>query len=474
MLAAAALPMAFAMSVVLHPFFAAAAATDCDPRPGAKDATFFRAPEPTSFVGAALRTTELADGKVLVGITGTFSDGAPKPVERSLLVRLNGDGTIDPSFTFAPGNFERVQQVHMLAVANDGTIAAATSGVGTEGFFYGHFYILREDGGTVFSAYTSVDGSALIRSLAWQPDGRVVLGGNFGAFQPNLPATLARLHADGSLDGSFTPPNDLSLVVGLCVQPDGKILALNSAINSAMLYRLRSDGSRDPDFQPAHFENLPYDWSPRSPVPVVLQPDGKILVAWSFTGVNGVPRASVARLNTNGSLDSTFNPGSGPARIWFPEMDLALQPDGRILLTGDFVAFDRANRRGVVRLQANGSVDLAFDAGASPDFLASITLLRDGRSLVTDFIPSFGGSMWPTRLLGDPAIQVEGPQFIDQERVRLRINSVPYERYVLQASSDLATWRDVATNSVVECQLAFTNNVAGRSAQFYRVQRRSE
>lgn len=113
----------------------------CDDPAGTIDSTFIRPPDLDSFVGAALDTVELPDRRILVGLFETYSTGGENAVERSLMVRLQADGTLDPSFTFESGALERVGAVHAFAVASNGVIAAATSGIGTEGFFYGHLHI---------------------------------------------------------------------------------------------------------------------------------------------------------------------------------------------------------------------------------------------------------------------------------------------------------------------------------------------
>src|SRR5262245_56889062 len=82
---------------------ARAAVSACPPPAGSIDGTFFRAPEPASFEGASLRTVELPDRKLLVGIFGALTTGGSEPIEHRLLARLNADGTMDPSFTFDPG-----------------------------------------------------------------------------------------------------------------------------------------------------------------------------------------------------------------------------------------------------------------------------------------------------------------------------------------------------------------------------------
>jgi hypothetical protein len=74
-------------------------------------------------------------------------------------------------------------------------------------------------------------------------------------------------------------------------------------------------------------------------------------------------------------------------------------------------------------------------------------------------------------LLGNPDIQLAGPELIDQGRVRLQIQSVPGERYLLQSSLDLVTWQDVLAKVALDCRLAFTNDVAAQPVQFYRMRR---
>jgi len=205
---------------------AESALLNCLAPAGSVDMGFFRAPQPDSFLGTALGAREIEGRKILVNMWGTFSSGGANPTQRDFMVRLNADGTVDPSFEFHAGDLERVRGVHAFAVSSNGTIAAASSGPGTDGFLYGHFHLTRPDGGLIFAAYTGIDNSRLIHSLVWQGDGRLLVGGDYVPFLPGMPGGLARLYTDGSLDASFSPPADLTWVIGLAVQSDGKILAL--------------------------------------------------------------------------------------------------------------------------------------------------------------------------------------------------------------------------------------------------------
>jgi len=83
---------------------------------------------------------------------------------------------------------------------------------------------------------------------------------------------------------------------------------------------------------------------------VALQPsDGKIVIGGSFTHVNGTTRNYVARLNVKGSVDSSFDSGTGPDdRVH----SLALQPDGKVLIGGSFSTYDGTTRNGIARVNA--------------------------------------------------------------------------------------------------------------------------
>ena len=93
---------------------------------------------------------------------------------------------------------------------------------------------------------------------------------------------------------------------------------------------------------------------------VIPQPDGKVIAAGRFTFANNVARNRIARFNFNGSLDTTFDPGTGADG----EITAAvLQPDGRIVVAGRFTSFNGFTHNGVCRLNANGSVDQTFGLG---------------------------------------------------------------------------------------------------------------
>jgi len=147
-----------------------------------------------------------------------------------------------------------------------------------------------------------------------------------------------------------------AFVGGAAVQPDGKLVVAGGA-DSLIIARYTLSGSLDSTFGASHngMQVSPFTVLPRA---VAVQPDGKIIVAGKGDGSLPVSFA-LFRLNPDGSTDSTFS--GGLVVINFPAesgiYDIALQPDGKIVVGGE-VSF--SNSFAFARLNANGSIDTTF------------------------------------------------------------------------------------------------------------------
>jgi uncharacterized delta-60 repeat protein len=170
----------------------------------------------------------------------------------------------------------------------------------------------------------------------------------------------------GSLDLSyaFVPVTFFYYYQGMALQPDGKLVIGGSG--SPLLKRLNTDGTLDSSFTPPAF-NAPIE-------AVALQPDGKIIVSGTFTGIPGAIR--IARLNPDGSLDTSFNVGGGPND---DPIAIVVQPDGKIVIGGYFTSVNLSAHRHIARLNADGSVDETFNAGAFQCY--ALALQPDGKIL---------------------------------------------------------------------------------------------
>jgi uncharacterized delta-60 repeat protein len=230
-------------------------------------------------------------------------------------------------------------------------------------------------------------GRGVVKSLAFQPDGKLLIGGSFVGLNNRARNNLARLQRDGRLDETFSPGFGADVFLDdVAVQPDGQILIVGpfTCFNGEPrqgIARLHPDGSLDATFHPSV--------DGYSPTCLALQSDGKILVGGAFTNVCGAPRKALARLNPDGSLDTSFDAASVMTASGASITALALQPDGKVLIAGQFVtAYDQP----LARLNSDGSRDLSFVTpqireSSNVGWLYSLALDEAGRILI-------GGRFW--------------------------------------------------------------------------------
>lgn len=207
---------------------------------------------------------------------------------------------------------------------------------------------------------------------------------------------VARVNPDGTLDEGFTlPQTELNPeAFAIAIQPNGKILVGGefdsySGTPCGGLVRLNTDGTLDDAFSlgPA----TPSGSGIRA---IVLLPDGKILIGGRFSSYQGVDRKSVARLNEDGTVDMSFDAGNGAEyNEWLATVNaMALRPDGRVVIGGDFTLFNGVARGGIAQLSADGALDPAFAQGAGGTDVRTLALLPDGAALVGGWFSTFHGS----------------------------------------------------------------------------------
>jgi len=323
------------------------------------------------------------DGKVIIG--GLFSgvNGTP----RAYLVRINTDGTLDA--TFNPGGAGPNAMVRALALQPDGRILIGGNGATYNGVFRGTVTRLNADG-TPDASFNGSGTSAggVVESIAVQPDGKILIGGSFPTFNGVPRSRIARLNADGSLDATFNPGSGFNnTVLSIVVQPDGKILVGGAftQYNGApvgIIVRLNADGSLDSTF------NTGAASANGSVESIVLQPDGRILVGGQFSFFNGAPALGVVRLTASGAIDTAINvPGTASGIV----TAVALQADGKILVGGVFNNGTSVSPS-LLRYNADGSPDISFAAGAADGSIFSLVVLPDGRILASGGFTRYNGA----------------------------------------------------------------------------------
>jgi uncharacterized delta-60 repeat protein/uncharacterized repeat protein (TIGR01451 family) len=240
--------------------------------------------------------------------------------------------------------------------------------------------------------------------------GHIVIGGGFTSFNGQSRYHVARLNGDGSLDTTFNPGLGADdNVWAVAVQSDGKTLIGGDFLtvngqNRPFLARLNSDGSVDATFDTSL---TPLNGTVQA---IVVSPDGTIYIGGDFTMVGGTSRNRIARLKADGSLDATFDPRTGVDGTIFT---LALQPDHRLLLGGSFATVDLRVRHGLARLNSDGTLDTTFGAGqGANDSVYAMTLQSDGLIYIAGQFTSFN----QTRRVGIARLFADGTvdtSFID-------------------------------------------------------------
>ncbi len=246
-------------------------------------------------------------------------------------------------------------------------------------FHFSALYCLSQPGQLDPTFQTGTGFNSNVLAICVQPDEKIIVGGGFGSYDGIPQGMITRLNNNGSIDTTFNTGNQNSGTIrDLILQPDGKIIAAGyfgqiSGASRASIARINPNGSIDSTFNPG----TGFDQEVAS---IALQSDGKIIAVGDFDYFSGTACNGIARLNADGSYDATFNSGSGfTSSPYFYET--LVQPDGKILVAGELYEYNGAEVKGIVRLNTDGSRDLTFNP-LPPVFegwFSSIVLQPDGK-----------------------------------------------------------------------------------------------
>lgn len=305
----------------------------------------------------------LPDGKLLIGGDFSFYDGIYRPG----VARLNSDGSLDQAFNPLPSQ-PQVQgaffEVNALALLPSGKILVGGYFSGSSGV-PGNSIVRLNANGSFDPTFNAGTGALVkgfpsgINDLVVQPDGKILVGGYFDEFAGVARNNLARLNPNGSLDQTYMASNSGPSyeVEALALQPDGKCViggafALVDGQSRNALARLNANGTLDPSFDPG--AGLTYFESTGVANALALQEDGSVLVGGQFDLCGSTSRNNIARVAADGAVDPTFDPGAGPdAAVQF----VLLAPDQKIVIGGDFTSYDGVLRDYAARLNQDGSLE---------------------------------------------------------------------------------------------------------------------
>ena len=366
---------------------------------GARDTTF--TPE---FVNSSVeKILLLPDGSALMGgYFDTLQDASFAVFYRGGITRINSDGTLDPTFAEEGGfgSFDGNKRVADIARQPDGKLIVVGEFTTFHGLARNRIVRLNVDG-TLDSSFDVGSGADdTVEAVLVQPDGKILIGGYFTTYNGTARRLLARLNADGTHDAAFVPPTFGGgaswRVESLALQPDGKALIGGSFYFSgspfkAALCRVTTLGALDSSFNGvtdgAHVDGS--TGTIRSVLDIKVEMSGSILIAGNFTAFNNTTRGGFARLTSTGALDAGIAPTTNGSCE-----TILIQPDGRILVGGDFTTFNGVTVNHLVRLSDAGVVETDFSAGGGSNAsINSLALQPDGKFLFAGDIMQFQGSV---------------------------------------------------------------------------------
>lgn len=327
-------------------------------------------------------------------------------------------GNLDPGFN--PGAND---QVYAVVVQPDGRILVGGAFWGLNEGFQGYVARLREDGtpDPEFRSPFPALSTGPVTALAVQTDGRILVAGQLAAPGQHDGHGVFRLFADGTLDPEFVANTDqLAFASGVAAYPDGRVLVTAWTTAYPGVLRFAANGALDSSFNPGLGEGgLAVLVQPNNQAIVggtfgvvrlnnsgaldgsfgaavegavsalARQSDGRLVVAGGFSSVGGVRRVGVARLGSNGQLDSSFDPGDGP-NGWVSAV--AVQADGKVIIGGQFTTVAGVARNSVARLRSNGQLDPEFDIGAGADHeVRALVMDASGRTVIGGLFTHFEG-----------------------------------------------------------------------------------
>ena len=335
----------------------------------------------SGFNGVANSITQQNDGKLIVtGNTFTSYQG----VTANRIIRLNSDGSIDNAFVSGTGfNSFAIKSI----VQPDGKILVGGMFSTYNGISANRIVRLNTDGSrdNTFVIGTGFTGIG-VYDLYVYSDGKILVVGTFGTYNGTLANNIIKLNTDGSIDTSFVYGTGFSGAVfpqvtrvrNISVDINNKILITGAflfynGVNADNIVRLNSDGSIDNSFNyGTGFNDTTFSTK--------IQSDNKILVTGQYTFYKGIGANRIIRLNSDGSIDTSFNTengfSGGTTNL------ILIMNDGKIIIGGSFTSYNGVNANRIIRLNKNGSIDYSFQTGTG--FGSSVGISVGGGVLQSD------------------------------------------------------------------------------------------
>ena len=253
---------------------------------------------------------------------------------------------------------------------------------------------------TTFNVGTGFNNA--VNALALQPDGKILVGGDFTQVGSTLRNRIARLLVDGRMDVKFSSAVATAGANGsvrsIVSQTDGRVVMGGlftsvAGVPRNYVARLNFDGTLDTSFNPGNgADGFIYALAETFIGNSSVRTNRRVLAVGGFTTFDGTPRSGVVRLNESGTVDQAFNPGSGVNGTNGTIYCVAVQTDGKVIIGGDFQSFNGQPYARIARLNTDGTVDTTFSAGSGPNqSVRAIAIQLDGKIVIGGLFESVNG-----------------------------------------------------------------------------------
>jgi uncharacterized delta-60 repeat protein len=328
--------------------------------------------------------TQSFDGKIVYGGSFTFVQNSPyeNAAFINYFTRMTTDGKIDTSFITGNGfdNFVETIDINSIGQIIVGGLFSSYQGIPRNGIA-----LVNTNGGINLGFNPGIGFNASPNTVKFDQNGKIVVVGQFTSYNLNTCNRIIRLNIDGTPDIPFLTnigSGFNGVVTSVDFQSvglnNGKIIVTGTftSFNGTpcnRIVRLNSDGTIDPTF----VTNIGTGFGTTTNS-VKVQTDDKIIVGGNFSSFNGTPCNYITRLNSDGTIDNPFvtNIGSGfNGAVTSIELQSIGSNNGKIIVGGNFNSFNSNTRRKIVRLNTNGTIDSSFGlCGSSPGFNTSNSL----------------------------------------------------------------------------------------------------
>ena len=375
-------------------------------------------------------------GKIIV--SGYFTNYGN--INNNGFIRLNSDLTQDNSFaaTGPPAGSTASMSVNTIEVLNDDSILVGGGFSGFNGVNQKALVLLKDDGSinTDFNYgeqgfYHSPPSYPYVKSIAVRPDGRLVVIGHFEKYNGVDANKIIGLKSDGSIDpdfyygSGFSGPSGGGLPKIVMMQGD-KIIVAGSisgyqGYQAHQLIRLNSNGDIDDSFIQSEIDS--YVVTEFEINSIYMYSNGDMLVGGRFDKYNGEQRENLVKIFADGTLDMNFHSGDFEGSTGSNVYSITLDENGKIIVGGRFESFDGYSVHQMMRLNSNGTFDSGFSIGTGPEspnsseYVSVLTKQPNGKIIVGGRFNLFDGiyAGHITRLIPATGIQGRGINYFTSE-----------------------------------------------------------